>query len=254
MILCWTLVLLSVNKPQELKEIRRFDFLLYLFLLLVVLCLMGVRFPPRIAYPCFFLLFLNSSIVFNGLHESRRSFFKIVPFLLFIAFLTGVFAHTASKKMTEVERIESAKKYIDRSLVDVLQINGLDSIIVDVNPHILPTNYLPFQENDAILKTRIMPGGWQVGSPAYLDFLHREGLGDRSTAVAAMIDNPRIVFRFYDSRYLPFENYVKNIFLRHLRQRYTVSGSDRHIDLKIFKDDRQGTTGLVYFQLVTTPR
>lgn len=253
-ILFWILVLVLANKPQQLKNIRTLDLLLYLFLLAAVLFLMGVRFPPRVAYPCFLLLFLNSLIIFDGLHENNGLFFgSIAPPLLFIIFLAYAVAPIASQKMKEVEQITGTKKYIDQSLVGVLQKNGRDSIIVDVNPHILPTNYLPFQENDVILKTRIMPGGWQVGSPAYLDFLQREGLGNRSTVVAAMIDNRRIIFRFWDSRYLPFETYVKNIFLRHLRQRYTVSGSDRDIDLKILKDDRQGTNGLIYFQVVTTP-
>lgn len=254
LILFWVLVLLLINKPQQFKKIRSFDLLLYLFLLSVVFFLMGVRFAPRVAFPCFVMLFLNALMIFDDLHESNSWYgWKIAPPLLFTIFLTYSFAPIASQKVEEVEQRREVKKYIDQSLVGVLQKNGLDSIIVDVNPHILPANYFPFQENDAILKTRIMPGGWQVGSPAYLDFLQREGLGDRSTVVAAMIDNRRIIFRFCDSRLLSFEDYVKNIFLRHLRQRYTVSGSDRHIDLKVLKDDRQGGNGLVYFQLVTTP-
>lgn len=251
-ILCWILVLLLVNN-QQIKKTRTVDLLLYVFLIAVVLLLMGVRFPPRVAFPCFLMLFLNSWIIFDDFQESNGGLLslKITIPLLFIIFLTYSFVPVISREIEQVENIKETKEYVDQSLVGVLQRNGHDSIIVDVTPHKLPHNCLPFQENEPILKTRIMPGGWLVGSPAYLDFLQREGLGDRSTAVAAMIDNRRIVFRYWDSRDLPFEKYLRNIFLPHLRQRYTVPGSDRYINLKILKDDRQGNNGLIYFQLVT---
>lgn len=253
-ILLWALVLLLANKPTKLTKIQIVNLLLYFFLIAVVLILMGIRFPPRIAYPCFLMLFLSSLLFFDDFQESHGLFsLKIVPPLLFVFFLIYSFAPIARQKIAEVEGTKWAKKYIDQSLKTILQTNGSDSVIVDVNPGFVPTNYFPFQENDPILKSRVMPFGWLVGTPAYLDFLQREGLGDRSTVVAKMIDNRRIVFRFWDSQYLPFEAYVKSDFLRHLRQRYTVPGSDRHLELKILNDHREGGNGLVYFQVVTVP-
>jgi len=78
-------------------------------------------------------------------------------------------------------------------------------------------------------------------------------LGDRSTVVPSMIDNQRIVLRFWDTPKLQYDAYLENIFLQHLRQRYTVPGSARNIDLKILADHRQGNGGLVYLHLVTVP-
>ncbi len=252
-LLAWILVLLLASKPHQLRELRGGNLFLYFFLIAVVLLLMGIRFPQRVAYPCFLMLFLNSLIIFDDFQEKSCWFFlKIAPPLLFIIFLTYSFVPIASERMNDIKQIKETKKYIDQSLRVVLEINGPDSIIVNANTNI-PPNYLPFQENDPILKIRLLPGGWSVGTPVYLDFLKREGLGDRSTAVASMIDNRRVVLRFWESEHQTFEGWAKNIFLKHLRQRYTISGSERYINLKIIQDHRQGVNGLVYFQLVTVP-
>lgn len=253
-ILLWILCVLLPNKRFEIDKIRPSDILGYLFLVSVVLILMGIRFPQRVAYPCFLMLFINSFIIFENLSDNTsKSVARMLPPLFFIFFLIYVFLPIATQKLKDVELIKEHIDYVNQSLVRVLQENGSDSLIVDVNPNTLPTNYLPFQENDPLLKTHIMPGGWLVGTPAYSYFLKQEGLGDRSTAVAKMIDNRRVVLRFWDSPQLPYDKYLKNIFLRHLQQRYSSPGSGCRIDLKILKDFRQGNNGLIYFQLVTSP-
>lgn len=253
-IFVWCMVVLLQKKLIEIRKTRGVDAFVYLYFILSVLLLMGIRFPQRIAYPCFFMLFLNFPIIFDEFREKKSSLLKNLPIVIFVVLLAYLFVPIAIKKNAEVKYIKEVKGYIDRSVMSVLESKGSESIIVDVNPHMLPTNYLPFHENDVVLKTRIMPGGWLVGSPVYFDFIKREGLDKQSTPVEAMIDNPRVVLRFWDSPQMSYESYVSKIFLRHLRQRYTPGGADWYIDQKIVKDFRQGNRGLVYFQLVKTTK
>lgn len=253
-IIMWLFVVFFSNKLRANREINIIYACIFVFLISVVLVLMGIRFPPRISFPLFFMLFLNSTTIFGDTGKDASSLFlKITPPLIFVIFMAYVFTPIASQKMDEIKKIKDEKTYMEQSLEVVLQMNGTDSIIVDVNPHVLPNTALPFRENDPQLKTRVMPGGWLVGAPVYFDFLQREGLGDGSNTVAAMIDNRRLVFRFWDAPRLPFNEYVEKYFLKYLRQRYTVPGSDRTIELKILKDHRQRGLGLIYFQLVTVP-
>ena len=249
----WLLVFLLEKSFVEIKKIRKTDLFIFLFLLFFVILLMGIRFPQRVAVPCLLMLFLNLIFLFEDLRDNNLFIFKIVPPLVFIVFLIYSFHPYINEEIEYIQKLKNHKTYVDQSLNNVLQENGSDTIIVDVTPHVMANNYFPFHEDDVILKQRILPGGWLVGSPAYLDFLKKEGLGDRSTVVSMMIDNRRMVLRFCDSRQLPYSVYLKNVFLRHLRQRYTVPGSDRTIDLKILADHRQGDNRLIYLHLVTVP-
>lgn len=250
LIFIWLLVLLCTLSFDEIKNINYLEVIIYIFLIFGVFVLMGIRFPQRVSYPCFFMLFLYLAQIFNIPSKNKRTaFFRIVPPIIFIVYSLYLFLPLANQKVNGIKQNVSIKNHFELSLVNILKANGTDSIIVDVNPQLFPVIYFPFRENGEFLSTRIMPGGWLVGAPAYLDFLHREGLGDRSTAVPSMIDNRRIVFRFWDTKILPFEEY-KEIFLKYLQRRYgAVAGNNRFIDLKILQDYRQGTRGLVYFQL-----
>lgn len=254
LIILWIMVLLCTLKFDEIRKIKYSDILLYVFLMSATLLLMGIRFPQRVSYPCFFMLFLNAAQIFNVPSQNNgRAFLRIVPPIISIVYCLYLFFPIVNQKTKVIKQNTSIKNHFEQSLETILQANGSDSIIVDVNPQLFPVIYFPFRENDALLSSRILPGGWLVGAPAYLDFLNREGLGDRTTAVSSMIGNRRIVFRFWDSNLLPFEEY-KKIFLKYLRQRYgTVAGTNRRIDLKILKDYRQGTRGLLYFQLESYP-
>ncbi len=229
--------------------------LVFTGMILAVFVLMGVRFPRRVALPGFFMLFLYGYIMADG-PPLRSRLMSVISNMCVILVVSGVlvfFIPAFREGMASYPGRLGIKNYLDRTLFAVTEANGPDTLLVDVNPHILPLNYFPFTENDPILQTAVLGTGWLVDAPVYLDQLQNAGLGGRATAVSSMIDNPRVVLRFWDSGWLVFNNYVRGAFLRHLRQHYTVAGSGRKVDVQVFRDFRQNGNGMIYFRLVTVP-
>lgn len=230
------------------------------FLLLVIMCLpvfylMGVRFPPRISVPSLFMLFLYGAVL-TGRNYNNTQFVSIVTEISKLAIVVALGVCLVPELQGRVASAEATsinKQYLDRSLLEVIRVNGPDSIIVDVNPASLPLTSSPFEENDPVLKIPVLGPGWLIETPAYLEQVQRAGLGGQKAVVPAMIDNPRVVLRFWDSPWLSFSSYVKGTFLRHLRQNYNVPESGRTIDVNVVKDFRQNGAGVVYFRLVTIP-
>jgi len=213
---------------------------------------MGVRFPNRIAFPCFFMLILYSTLFFNDVEkQSKLAMPRVLSISVFIVFLIFISTQIAKSRIEHVETLKKVKAYMDHSVRMVLEKNGADSIIVNVSPHLMPPNYFPLQENDVALKTKILLGGWFIGSPAYLAFLQEEHLGNRSTVVSSMINNRQVILRFWDSAGLLSGGYLQQYFLPHLRQRYQDSEGNNEIEIKILSDFRHEGKGLIYFQLVT---
>lgn len=227
--------------------------LLPLYSLAVVVVLMFVRFPERIAYPVFALLFL--AVMLSGSRIAAASKVSAVVFnatavALLLLVSVSVFS-IAGSNIAKVAAKREKGQMVELMTREVVRGNGEKTIIVDLNPHILPLSYFPFEENDANLAIPTMLGGWLVDSPAYRDFLARAGLGDRTTLIGRMIDNPKVVFRFWDSVLLSYDTYVEGVFLPHLREHYHPVNRQEQVGIRVVNDFRDGAHGLVFFQLVS---
>lgn len=242
----WGLIVFFFSKKSKQPI---FYLLAFCVFILSISILMGIRFPARIAYPCFFALLLNGSLFWKL--ESKGVFYDRLLLggvsLAFLIAFSLVFFPNFEKLVSDYRTQRQTKKYIDGTINNILEINGKNTIIVDINPHVLPMNYFPFEENDAILKTPILATGWLVGSSTYYKQIKELNLGDRRTLVNNMIDNKRVVLRFWDSRILPLSGYVYGPFLRHLRHNYSPT-----INLEILRDFRFQGTGLVYLRITST--
>lgn len=242
--------------------VRKRTNILWIFVLLClfieIFFLMGVRFPRRISVPGFYLLFSYGFVIFACESNDFKffKFFKFIETTLSVVIVSGIFLIFSQDYKDVVASYSDRllmKQYLDRSVMDVVEMNGKETVLADVSPHVLPLNYFPFNENDPILQVPVLGTGWLVESPVYLEQLRQVGLQRRDVAVPSMIDNRRMVLRFWDSSWLSFNSYVRGAFLQHLRQHYDVPASGRTVDVKILKDFRQNGNGVVYFQLVTVP-
>lgn len=222
---------------------------------LAVFLLMGIRFPPRIAVPCFFMLLLYGSVLLAG-PVGRGRFRAIVGQVGAVAIAGGILAGFLpvfrELRAAHPGRLQ-IKSYVDRSLLAVVAANGPDTLLVDVDPDQWPVSTFPFQEHDPVMNIPVLATGWLVGSPMYLEQLRKAGLAGGAAVVPAMIDNRKIVLRFWASPNISVEGYVRGTFLKHLRHHYDVPGSGRTVELKPFMDFRQGGNGAIYFHLVTVP-
>lgn len=225
----------------------------YLLYLGGLLALMGMRFPQRVALPAFFLAFVYGLVLFSA-REGREQERGYAPLgycgLILLAAALGLLAPETLKAHSYSVHSRQMQTFLDETRRAVLEKNGDDTCFVDVNPHKFPNSFRPFAENEPGLRLPILSGGWHVGTAAYAEQFRRAGLGDRTTAVAAMIDNRRIVLSFWDSPALTYADYVGGIFLPHLQRHYLSASSGEKIRAEIVRDFRQGGYGMVYFRLV----
>lgn len=230
--------------------------LISLFLVLgIVFILIFIRFPERIAYPCFFMAFLYCVVLLSDTISSGSKIMQvrgwlaigIVAYLAYIIlpFIKNTYEYSAARY--------DLNRFINYTISKVILVNGVDTIFVDASPGDFPFGFSPFRENEEFVRALTLVGGWCVETPSYRDFLRKVGLHDYRETVPFMIDNRRVVLRFWSNWPSRFDDYINGVFLRHLRQRYDPIDQTRQVDVRVLLDFRHNAIGPVYFQLVTVP-
>ena len=218
----------------------------WILLLCFVLFMMGVRFPPRFALPCYAMLILSALFLKGSGAQGPKRHLITAGALLFAVLISCVGWTRVSRLRTMDQERFAGQQAMDQGLLQVAETTGGKMLLVEVSPVGFS---FPFRESDPALQVPMLPTGWMVGSPTYYQQLKLFALGDRNTMVKSMIDNPQILFRHSDSPDLPFDLYVQGAWLTHLKSHYDEAGSGKTVGIKIIRDDRKDGRGVIYFRL-----
>lgn len=256
LLITWCIFVIFTSYKSDFKNDAIFKYLIYSVSLATILFIAFIRFPDRVAVPSFMMLLIFFTALFSDkIYEKYDNKSIIAAFIVFII-VGGIGLDYLNKRNYIIAYEAAFKNSVDFSTDFIIKNNGSDTLIVDVNPHKLPLTYAPFQENHSVLKSKILLGGWTIGSTPYLELLSKAGLHDRKSAVPSMINNRKVVLRFWDAPSLPYDRYVRQIFLRHLRMNYGRLFPGSVIQIQPAADLRTkgapGPSGVIFFKLVTS--
>lgn len=247
----------STSRTKRLLRFPLRKIVLFLVCLLAVFILMCFRFPMRVAFPVFYSLLLFMPVYASDQDNSFSGniYARLCPFiLLMVVFaLMAVDGFSALSSESVVKRVATQHEF-NIEAGSVAQANGPDTVFVNLNPLItnLVSSYRPFDEDNPEFKLKMLPGGAFSHTKWYEDYINRQFNGCGKNVVPCLINNKNVIFYFYDTWYLPYDTFVKKMFIEYLNGRYKHSNNDRYIYINTVADNRFSVddkkAGFVFFQ------
>lgn len=259
-IIILTLIPIIFSRDETPRN-RKHDLLIVGTLLLTVtglFLLSAIRLPPRVAIPLFIYVVLCGIIhrpsIAGAKINGKIKILSTTGICLAIIFLISM--SNVRSRHKEALALKSVKLYSDSATRQVLELNGPDTIFLNVSPlndcfSVQAAN--PLKEYRDIIAGNDFPYGWLIGSPAYNSFLRDNGFVDRQQVVPKMIDNDRLVLAYWDNGLARYDD-LKILFQQHLLNRYSQLFQGKEIRLKVLLDCRNiaGKFGWVFFTMTTS--
>jgi hypothetical protein len=260
LLLCFAVLIINRSKQIDVGKTQKT--LLILSIISVIsawLVLSAIRFPPRIAIPLFAYLVILTAI-FRPLFRLPQIKYSYFTTVISVLCCTGIL-HNAYSTYSQLAKETSFSKllrpYSAVSINMLQKIYGSNTIFLNVND----SNYImlaespnPLLEYKDALKYVSFPSGWLINSPHYKSFLFNNNFKDRENVVPLMVNNPRVILRFWQIPEDPYEEYAKRL-QSHMQAHYGKRSPGTKIVINKILDRRimADGGGWVFFRIQTSP-
>lgn len=249
------LLLSSNSRPYELngkeKKLSNYFYTLFFIgLAFSLFALAGIRLPMRIFLPLIFyslLLFLIVKPLFSiQIRNKFGVFFKVSNILASL-----VLCFYMIERINELSIESDFKQYFEESIQDVIELNGSETVFIQLRGISYTQNVNPLNEYNEVLEYKKLPGGWLIGSPVYYDFIQKLGYDNGEEIITKSINNENIVYVHYQRKGEDFKE-TQNQIVGHFEKYYQINTNGK-IKISIvldqrYKEDNQ-KVGLIYFKV-----
>ena len=226
--------------------------LVFLLVLLPLLLVLAYRMPTRVCLPIL-AYFLGIGLCLPASADDRRgkrtasTELGSVINLVTVAVLLGgvaVAVHQLRSEVSSLKTDREHKEFVQQSLADFATGPTDSPVLMRLEPGValMQTSIHPLRERADWIDLRVMPGGWQIGSPRYREVLAELGFESGAELLRESIDNEGILYVIYDR---PWDHILEDVierwesyFNRHVRTKEQAGEMTLRLELlRQFEED-----------------